>query len=89
MSYILSPSFEIVGVEGGGIALDKKSGAYLQLNPLGLRVLRSMIEGHSRSEIYDELVQEYPEQAGRIGADLDVLEQDLLARSVVKKANNP
>lgn len=86
MSYVLNPSLEIVEAEGGGIALDKKSGAHLQLNPLGFTVLQAMIDGRSLAEIKDDLVQEFPEQAGRIGADLDALEQDLLARSVVKKA---
>lgn len=88
MSYMVNPSLEIVEAEGGGIALDKKSGVYLQLNPLGFKVLRAMADGRSRSEIYDDLAQEFPEQAGRIGADLDALEHDLLARSVVRKTSS-
>ena len=86
MSYILNPSIELVEAEGGGIALDKKSGAYLQLNEMGLRVLLAMIDGRSQADIRDELAAEYPEQEHRIAADLETLEQDLIARSVVRRA---
>lgn len=83
MGYIVNPSLEIVDAEGGAIALDKKTGAYLQLNAMGLRVLRALLDGRSTSDIQDELVAEYPDQAHRIGSDLEAMEHDLLARAVV------
>lgn len=85
MAYSLNPAIEIVEAEGGAIALDKKTGAYLQLNTMGLRVLRSMLADQSLHKMHDELAEEYPEERHRIRDDLHALEEDLLARDVVRQ----
>lgn len=87
MAYSLNPAIEIAEAEGGAIALDKKTGAYLQLNTMGLRVLRSMLADQSLDKMHDELAEEYPEQRHRIRDDLHALEEDLLARGVVRQVD--
>lgn len=84
MKYVLDPSVVIVEAEGGGIALDKRTGAYFQIDSIGLRILRSIGQSGTTEYIEEELTSQFPGHGTLIPIDVRRFVDDLFERALLK-----
>lgn len=70
MTYTLRPGVSTAETDYGVAVLDERDGEYFALNPTGASVLRTLLEGGSRTDATQRLTAEY-------AVDVDTAAQDV------------
>lgn len=71
-------------LEGEAVLLNLKSGVYYGLDPVGTRIWKLIEEKVGLADIVDVIVAEYDVDAGRSGADLLALVEDLVRNELIR-----
>lgn len=82
MTKQLHPQVTFRSTDEGGVLLDRRTGAYFQLNRTGCEVLQEYLKGRSHDEIVKELQERYRSEAGRVAADVTALLDELATRKL-------
>jgi len=78
-----SEKLQWVDADGEVVALDEKSLVYLNANPSGALLWRSLAEGSTREGLIDALLDEFDVDAETAGDDVDRFLADLRARGLL------
>ncbi|MFJ5680999.1 PqqD family peptide modification chaperone [Streptomyces sp. NPDC093097] len=65
------------------VLLNKKTGKYFRLNPLGVKVFEMLSSGRSIPSIVSELQEKFPQASDRIPDDIQKLVDDMRTAKVV------
>ncbi|MEU8842989.1 lasso peptide biosynthesis PqqD family chaperone [Streptomyces roseus] len=66
----ISPHVVLTKTEDAAVLLDKKSGTYFRINPMGTSVFEMLAAGRTQDEVVGELCARHPEAADRIPDDV-------------------
>lgn len=70
MNWRLGEHVSFTETDSGGVLLNEIRGVYWQVNPAGVQILRSLLNGKDENQIIQELSTTYPEQASQIAGDV-------------------
>ncbi|MFE6844705.1 lasso peptide biosynthesis PqqD family chaperone [Streptomyces sp. NPDC057686] len=66
----ISPHVVLTRTEDAAVLLDKKSGTYFRINPMGTAVFEMLAAGRTQDEVVRELSARHPAAADRIPGDV-------------------
>ncbi|MFI5618529.1 lasso peptide biosynthesis PqqD family chaperone [Streptomyces sp. NPDC051567] len=66
----ISPHVVLTKSEDAAVLLEKKSGTYFRINPIGTAVFEMLAAGRTQVEIVSELCSRHPAAADRIPGDV-------------------
>ncbi|TDU73938.1 MULTISPECIES: lasso peptide biosynthesis PqqD family chaperone [unclassified Streptomyces] len=66
----ISPHVVLTRTEDAAVLLDKKSGTYFRINPMGTAVFEMLAAGRTQDEVVSELSARHPAAADRIPGDV-------------------
>ncbi|MEV6734075.1 lasso peptide biosynthesis PqqD family chaperone [Streptomyces sp. NPDC051364] len=66
----ISPHVVLTRTEDAAVLLDKKSGTYFRINPMGTAVFEMLAAGCTQDEVVRELSTRHPAAADRIPGDV-------------------
>lgn len=72
-------------VEGQVVALDRAASVYLAINPSGTELWPAIVEGATRSDLVDILVEAFDVDIARAQADVDTFVADLRQRDLLER----
>lgn len=73
-------------VEGQVVALDRAGSVYLAINGTGTVLWPAIVEGASRTQLVQLLVETFDVDAPRAAADVDIFVADLSARDLFERS---
>lgn len=75
-------------MEGELVALDLRESRYLALNPTGRVLWDALVEGATRDELIEQLVEGFAIDRGRAAADVDAFTAELESRDLLEREHS-